>query len=90
MTSRTKSKIFLPISIFFSLAKTSIDNLVDNTNDNIFLNYNSQNIKQKDKNTIVVYERGKGYSEQIVSDKELKIIKNLMQTMKDLPDEDNF
>lgn len=41
-------------------------------------------------NTIVIYGRGQGKTEYEVTEKELKAIKTLLETMKDLPDEDNF
>lgn len=41
-------------------------------------------------NTIIVYGRGQGKTEYEVTEKELNAIKTLLETMKDLPDEDNF
>lgn len=41
-------------------------------------------------NTIVFFGRGEGRKEYVVSDKEMQALKNLIETFKDLPDEDNF
>ncbi len=41
-------------------------------------------------NTIVVFGRGEGRTEYQVSEEQMKALKSLLETMKNIPDEDKF
>lgn len=52
---------------------------------------NTANNNINTKNTVIILGRdNSGRTEFTVSDKELKIIQKLMESMKDVPDDDNF
>lgn len=59
------------------------------------MGYSDVNLKEditnNSKNTVIILGRdNSGRTEFTVSDKELKIIQKLMESMKDVPDDDNF